>query len=104
MTIDLKASDAGTRPRLDVGDRATLRLAENPTTGFRWTIEFDDSRVRLVEDTFEGPGEPAGAGGERVLVFEALRSGPAPLNLTNKRAWESAEPVDTFAVELDVQP
>ena len=103
MTIQLRAEDAGTRARPDVGEQVTVRLPENPTTGFRCVAEYDDTRLTLVDDGFEGPGEPAGAGGERVLVFETVRGGPSALTLAKRRAWESGDPVETFAVELDVQ-
>ena len=102
MTIELKEKDAGTRSRMKVGERATLRLQENPTTGFRWVPEFDDALLTLVEDRFEGPEQPAGAGGERVLVFEAQRGGSTPLRCAKRRFWETADPVETFAVEIEV--
>jgi inhibitor of cysteine peptidase len=103
MTIELHEADAGSRSGMEVGERATVRLPESPTTGYRWIADFDSTRLRLVEDRFDGPELPRGGGGERVLVFEALRSGSATLTLGKKRAWESGDPVETFAVELDVQ-
>lgn len=103
MTIELREADAGSRSGMEVGERATVRLPESPTTGYRWVADFDSTRLRLVEDRFDGQELPRGAGGERVLVFEAVRSGSASLTLEKKRAWESGEPMETFAVELDVQ-
>lgn len=102
MAIELKEKDAGIRTRMKVGERATIRLEENPTTGFRWAADFDDAVIALVDDRYEGPEEPRGAGGVRVLVFEAVRSGSAALSCAKKRAWGAPEPVATFAVELEV--
>jgi inhibitor of cysteine peptidase len=104
MTIELGPDDAGTRRSVQVGDLTTVRLPENPTTGYRWQTTPDDARLRLAEDHFEGPMSPAGAGGVRVLVFEAVRAGPASLRLQKSRSWESAKPIEEFAVDLDVQP
>jgi inhibitor of cysteine peptidase len=81
-----------------------VRLPENPTTGYRWQPEPDDVRLKLVDDRFEGAEVPRGAGGDRVLVFEAVRAGPARLHCAMRRTWGSCEPVEEFSVELDVQP
>jgi len=103
MTLDLGPADAGTHRSVQVGDRAEVRLPENPTTGYRWQIPSDESRLRLVEDRFEGPQSPRGAGGVRVLVFEAVRAGQVGLHLMKSRSWESGKPIEEFAVDLDVQ-
>ena len=102
MTIELRETDTGRRVSVRVAERATVRLPETPTTGFRWVAEYDDTRLSLVEDSFDGAATPRGAGGERVLVFEALRSGTATLDLRKQRAWGGGEPTATFAVELEV--
>ena len=103
MAIELDEGDAGRRVGVRVGERATLRHPEAPTTGYRWVAGYDDTRLRLVEDRFDGADEPHGAGGERVLVVEALRGGSATLTLRKQRAWGSGEPARTLSVELDVR-
>lgn len=80
-----------------------VRLPENPTTGYRWQIASDDSCLRLDDDRFEGAQSPRGAGGARVLVFEAVRAGSVSLQLLKSRSWESGKPIEEFAVNLDVQ-
>jgi inhibitor of cysteine peptidase len=104
MTIELGPEDAGTRRSVQVGDLTTVRLPENPTTGYRWQAASDDACLRLAEDRFEGAPSPRGAGGVRVLVFEAVHAGPASLRLMKSRSWESGKPIEEFAVDLDVQP
>jgi inhibitor of cysteine peptidase len=104
MAIELNAADAATSRSVRIGDLATVRLPENPTTGYRWQRGPDDGRLKLVDDRFEGAGVARGAGGERVLVFEAVRAGVTTLRLARRRAWETGEPVEEFSVELDVQP
>jgi inhibitor of cysteine peptidase len=104
MTIELGPADAGTSRSVQVGERTTVRLPENPTTGYRWQTASDDARLRLVDDRFEGAQSPRGAGGVRVLVFEAVRAGSASLRLMKSRSWQSGQPIEEFAVGLDVQP
>ena len=103
MSVELSAADTGTRRTIQVGARVTVRLAETPTTGYRWQAD-DDPGLRLVDDRFEGAEVPRGAGGVRVLDFEAVRSGPARLRLAKRRAWGETEPVEEYLVDLEVQP
>lgn len=87
-----------------VGDLTTVRLPEKPTTGYRWQAASDDACLRLVDDRFDGAQSPRGAGGVRVLVFEAVRAGSASLRLVKCRSWESGTPIEEYEVDLDVQP
>ncbi|HEY5247769.1 MAG TPA: protease inhibitor I42 family protein [Dermatophilaceae bacterium] len=104
MTIELHPENSGTSRSVRISDLTTVRLPENPTTGYRWQLDSGDARLKLVEDRFEGAGTLPGAGGERVLVFEAVRAGSARLRLAKRRSWEKGKPVEEFSVELIVQP
>jgi len=104
MTAELRLADAGSRRTVRLGDLTTVRLPESPTTGYRWQADHDDAALRLVEDRFEGAQSPRGAGGDRVLIFEAARLGSATLRLAKRRGWGGGEPIDEFSAELDVQP
>jgi hypothetical protein len=64
----------------------------------------DGTRLALVEDRFDGPQTPRGAGGERVLTFATLLAGPVTLRLAKRRAWGDPEPIESFEVELTAQP
>ena len=104
MTIELTVEDTGTTRSVRVGERATVRLPESPTTGYRWEPDFDDAALRLVDDRFEGSPTPRGSGGERVLTFEAAHAGPTTLRLAKRRGWGGAEPLEVFVVDLDLRP
>jgi inhibitor of cysteine peptidase len=104
MSLELGPADAGTHRPIQVGDRTEVRLPESPTTGYRWQIASDDPKLRLVDDSFEGAESPRGAGGERVLVFEAVSAGSVSLRLVKRRSWETQNPVEEYAVDLDVHP
>jgi inhibitor of cysteine peptidase len=104
MAVELGPADAGSRPVVRVAEQVTLRLPENPTTGYRWQPEFDESVLRLVEDRYEGAEFPRGAGGQRLWIFEPLRPGSASVKLAQRRSWESGPPTTEYSVELDVKP
>jgi inhibitor of cysteine peptidase len=104
MNIVLHQTDANAPQAVHVGDQVTVLLKESPTTGYRWQADYDKTRLTLVEDRFEGPDAPRGAGGDRVLVFEAQRSGPTTLKFDKRRDWGDTRPTDTFAIQLDVKP
>ncbi len=102
MHIELGEADAGTQHGLKVGDQITVRLPERPTTGYQWEAQFDDLRLRVVDDRFEGPETPRGAGGTRVLVFEATQVGPVKLALSKRRSWGDTQPIETLEFEVHV--
>jgi len=101
MSVELHATDSGTRRTVKVGDLVIVRLAETPTTGYRWQSDADPG-IALVEDRFEGAAVPRGAGGERILGFEAVQPGPARLRLGKRRSWGNSEPVEEFFADIDV--
>src|SRR5439155_22373642 len=104
VALSLTTADDGSRRSVDVGDRVTVSLPENPTTGYRWQVDVDDAVLRLVDDRFEAPTEARGASGRRVLVFDTARPGTTTLRLENRRRWGTDPPAEAFAVDLDVGP
>ncbi len=103
MDTELREADGGSTLRVRAGEHLVVRLPETPTTGYRWVADHDGSRLALVDDRFEGPTSPRGAGGERVLVLQARGSGPVTLRLVKRRAWGGGEPAEVFTVEVDVR-
>jgi predicted secreted protein len=64
---------------------------ENPTTGYGWQEEFDDSFLELVEDKYEPSSIEeliVGAGGTRSFRFKALKKGVTEVIMIYKQAWE----------------
>jgi predicted secreted protein len=63
------------------GDTFTIKLEENPTTGYQWSYAIsDESIVALDKDEYvadDKSGELMGSGGTRVLTFKALAAGSA---------------------------
>ncbi len=91
-------SDRGKTLTLKAGQSLTLRLNENPTTGYRWMIPvFDAQLIQLTDDRFEPTATASkpmmmGAGGQRILVLQANRPGTIQINLENKQSWDLESP------------
>jgi inhibitor of cysteine peptidase len=68
-------SDESVPIRVGVGERFTVVLASNPSTGYEWAL---------------GEGFPAanGAGGRERWTFEAVEAGEVTLPLVYHRPWE----------------
>src|SRR5689334_17632985 len=76
--LHIDRASNNTEQNLRVGQEIEVRLAENPTTGFRWELqEAASSVLNRVSDTFErltSSGE-VGKAGVRVWRFNAVREG-----------------------------
>jgi predicted secreted protein len=76
--------------QIPAGQRFTLQLPQNVSTGYVWEIiEQDTTFLQLVVDTVELPDDAAvGSGGIRVLSFQAVTAGSTRLVLKHWRPWE----------------
>lgn len=98
----LTVQDSGKFVRVGRGETLTLRLAENPTTGYRWAVDSGGG-LEQVNDRNEGGGG-IGAGGVRVLEFRARRAGQHDLRLKHWREWEGEKSViGVFQVRVMVE-
>ena len=84
VTIDIGADDEFV---------VLIALESNPSTGYSWEASYDETRLELVEETYE-LGEYAeqglvGAGGTELFRFKALKSGEAKITMDYKRSWET---------------
>ena len=110
--VSLTAADAGRPLALRVGQRVTLTLAANPTTGYRWALADsadgalarDGDRV-YTQDPAPADGPPvAGRGGTETWTFRAVRAGVGTLRLDYGRSFEpEAAPAETFSVPAAVR-
>jgi inhibitor of cysteine peptidase len=101
-------SSDGKTVDLAVGQVMELRLAENPTTGFRWQLHRDGTPVcRITADftepaTNEGPSIP-GKSGTHVWRIEAVQPGSGDMALTYARNWEASRPTAmSFTLHIHV--
>jgi len=82
--------DNGTTARVHSLDIITVRLPENPTTGYRWNITTGPGFV-TIDDTYiytEPSARLTGVGGVRFVTLEPKTSGTQQINAIYKRPWE----------------
>lgn len=97
--IVLTQAHSGQKVEAKAGDVVVIRLAENPTTGYRWEVAGGPV---LSGDEFFPAGEAPGAGGERVLRFSLAGPGTTRFSAVLGRQWETeAPPQARFEVTIE---
>ena len=76
-----------------VNQKLTIALDSNPTTGFQWEEDYDETRLELVEKTYKagvqtGKGIMIGSGGVDYFQFKALKKGETKVVFVYRRPWE----------------
>lgn len=107
MTVmTLTERDDGQRITASVGDTVDIRLAENATTGYRWTLEPPATEVLVLSDAgADYPGGDLGSAGEAHFRLTVSVPGTAVLRLVYGRRWEGEAGISrTFSVEVAVTP
>jgi inhibitor of cysteine peptidase len=100
--IEINGVERGAIVPVHVGDQVVLRLPENASAGYTWSLDELPEGLQLVEDRYERPdGAPPGAASTRTLEFLVGAPGRHRLRLVNARPWEGvAKAADTFEVEI----
>lgn len=103
MPVELSESSPASPQTVARNDEVVLRLAENPTTGYRWEVSVSGvGELALVADTFvAGAGIP-GAGGQRVLRYVCRGSGNVQLEAIKRRPWEAGVALEKKAFSIVV--
>jgi len=99
-------TDSGQVISVGAGQEFIISLASNPTTGYGWQENHDETMVELVERTYQ-QGEGAeqgmvGAGGVELFRFRALSPGDTRITLVYKRPWEE-EIADQKIFTVDIK-
>ena len=103
--VKLDEQDNGQSVEVSSGDRITITLEGNPTTGYSWEPgEFDASVVELVgEADYKSDSKMLGSGGVYTFTLKALAPGATTVKFIYHRSWEDAEPAQVFEVTLNVK-
>jgi inhibitor of cysteine peptidase len=96
--------DEGSGIDIPAGEVLQVSLHENPTTGFRWSIELlDNSLIQFRGDSFSNQATAVGGGGVRTFNFLAVRRGTTDLRLGLARQWEpTKEPGKKVSFKLRI--
>lgn len=79
-----------------------ISLDSNPTTGYRWTVDFDTHFLSGNEKPYL-PSEPRliGSGGQQVFTFKPIHVGKTKVSAVYKRPWENiAADERTFSIVI----
>jgi predicted secreted protein len=81
----------------------TVRLVENPTTGYVWKVETAEG-LELISDNFEKESDALGASGTRIFQFRASEVGSHYLSIRKWREWEGENSIkDRFYATVVVK-
>ncbi|MEA2145165.1 MAG: inhibitor of cysteine peptidase [Solirubrobacteraceae bacterium] len=95
----------GHTPRVSVtqGDRITVRLDENPSTGYQWSAAPTSDILEVASsELLPGPTTSPGAGGARVIVLRSARAGLGQVHFSLARSWQREKPIDGWTLDVDV--
>ena len=83
--------------KVKVGQRFTIRMESNPTTGYGWQLSKDlDNIIVLITNTFIPPDSKlCGAGGHELWTFKAVEQGQTNILMKYVRPWEKDQPART---------
>lgn len=77
------------------GDKLTITLEENPTTGYVWTLKIGTENVVALESDEYMPTQTSanmvGSGGNHVWNFKGVSAGETVLTFKYYRPWEKEE-------------
>ena len=102
----LTEADAGRTIELRTGDRLSVSLAANPTSGYSWELAAVDRRVLapVGEQGYQASSAATGSGGMFAFEFEAAAAGHTELRLVYRRPWEKdRRPAQSFKVSVIVE-
>ena len=96
-------SDNGRSVAVNKGDKFTITLESNPTTGYVWAVESVDTSIITHDSQFsyESQSDLVGGGGAESIVFEAVSSGETTIQLKYWRSFEPDNPpIETFSITV----
>jgi inhibitor of cysteine peptidase len=101
----LNEEDNGTSKRVRLSEEVVLELEENPSTGYRWTIETTGDALEEIESRYIPlSGAAIGGGGRRVVRFLAAHPGVAEIRAVLRRSWEPPDrSLNQYAVTITVE-
>ena len=85
--IGVGMSGNGTTLSMTRGTVFTVRLDENPTTGYSWNATTT-AGLTVINSTYVSGGSLMGAGGVREWKLQATGTGSQEFNATYERPWE----------------
>ncbi len=98
-------ADSGTSVTAATGDVITVRLVENPSTGYAWAFELSAGLEEHENEFLQANVSPGvvGAAGTRELSVTATKPGTQSVRGTYARSWgDPAETAGKFTLTIEV--
>jgi len=91
-TVEIAESDRSGEVDVSVNSFISIRLPENPTTGYRWHLERIPSCLKEEADEFQQAEIPGvGVGGVRHITLWKASPGKGEVVLKLYREWEGKD-------------
>lgn len=103
--VELDAQDNGQSVEVASGEKITITLEGNPTTGYSWEVSEIDAAVAELagEPDYKSDSKMLGSGGVYTFTFKTTAPGTTNIKLIYHRSWEDAEPEKVYEVTLNVK-
>jgi len=103
----LYQSDSGKTLTYAVGDEFSIKVPENPTTGYSWRFRTKPKSqmvISQISDRFEEPKNSSlGAGGEHIFVWQAVNAGEAEILGFHMRPWAHSKEEPSVVYKIIVR-
>ena len=103
----LTGSESGKTFKYNVGESFTIKLPENPSTGYVWRFKVEPESqqiISLISENFEvSSKEPVGAGGEHFFVWQAVNVGTVEIYGFHARPWAVSKDEPSVAYRIIAQ-
>lgn len=95
----------GTTIETEKDESLHIRLSENRTAGYKWTVRSDGSPVcQLLNEHFVPATGGLGTKGVHHWQFQCVRDGLARIEFEYARSWEkAAKPIRVFSIDINVK-
>lgn len=74
--------------KLGLNNTITLKLDENPTTGFQWNLSTSPGLIVTADYFIPSSPQLAGSGGTHTWDIKTVRAGTQELHAVYMRSWE----------------
>ena len=89
LCVPVTASKTEKENTIHKGDIYTVKLNENPSTGYTWHVICSDGLEELSEKLTPSTSHFLGAAGIRENKFQAIKKGKQTIKAKYKRPWKS---------------
>jgi inhibitor of cysteine peptidase len=101
LTIDHGSAERAVE--LKLGETMEVRLAENPSTGFRWIVAADgEPNCSLVGERAPGGATRPGQPRQHRWQIRGKAAGRCEVELVYRRPWETAAPAQIVSLHIRV--